>query len=365
MSTNRISSLDSFRFLAITFVVLYHYFSRWTLPESTINYYPYFNKYSNNIFQSGFIGVEFFFIISGFVIFFTLENSKSFNAFFLRRLIRLYPALIFCSVLTFVSIPFLDSDQKFAAFHNSILDFIPTLTFSGPNIWNSLLKQDSIKFIDSVNWSLIIEVRFYFIAALIYFVIKGDFFLRWLQFTLTVNLIVIIFYLLYGESKILTKLVEFSTINYLPFFTLGIIFYYSYSNRFATAFAKYPVIIISAILSSLIICIISADQRITYVSIIILMILISLFFFMIFKPKLISILDQPIISKIGVVSYSIYLLHQNIGLILIHYFSSYIHKQYLFAIPLVVYVIITLIATVIYHYFEVPISRYLKNVIKH
>lgn len=70
---NRIQILDGFRAISILSVLLFHFFSRWTPPLSSESFYPYGSKYFS-WFQYGGVGVEFFFMISGFVIYFTLEN---------------------------------------------------------------------------------------------------------------------------------------------------------------------------------------------------------------------------------------------------------------------------------------------------
>ena len=79
----RISILDGFRSLAILSVLLYHFFSRWVPPENDISLYPYKNAY--DYFGIGQLGVQFFFIISGFVIFFTLDTTANFSSFLEKK----------------------------------------------------------------------------------------------------------------------------------------------------------------------------------------------------------------------------------------------------------------------------------------
>ncbi|HXP49743.1 MAG TPA: acyltransferase family protein, partial [Bacteroidia bacterium] len=81
---NRIDILDSFRFIAVVSVMLFHYYARWTPPGYYANYYPYGNA-GASYFQYGLLGVNFFFIISGFVILYTLEKSASYSGFLLKR----------------------------------------------------------------------------------------------------------------------------------------------------------------------------------------------------------------------------------------------------------------------------------------
>jgi peptidoglycan/LPS O-acetylase OafA/YrhL len=59
MNSRRIDLLDSFRFLAILSVLLYHFTIEW--KDQT----PYGN-YFGSLFKYGYLGVEFFFVISDF-----------------------------------------------------------------------------------------------------------------------------------------------------------------------------------------------------------------------------------------------------------------------------------------------------------
>src|ERR1700722_4627589 len=94
MHKERIGIIDGFRAIAIIGVLLFHFFSL----ENTN--YPYGNKF-DFFFQERY-GVEFFFIISGFVIFYTLENTSSLKDFFKKRIIRLYPSAIIACTITLI-----------------------------------------------------------------------------------------------------------------------------------------------------------------------------------------------------------------------------------------------------------------------
>ncbi|WP_420839686.1 acyltransferase family protein [Colwellia maritima] len=80
----RIKYLDSHRGIAILFVVFYHLFSRWS------EILPYGNSFTNIVFNQGFLGVQLFFLLSGFVILMTLERTKSFSSFLYKRWLRLF-----------------------------------------------------------------------------------------------------------------------------------------------------------------------------------------------------------------------------------------------------------------------------------
>ena len=82
---NYFNEIDILRAFSVILIFLYHY--------------------DNKLFKLGYLGVDIFFVISGFVITLTLKDLKSFSLndlknFYLRRIKRLYPALIFCVALT-------------------------------------------------------------------------------------------------------------------------------------------------------------------------------------------------------------------------------------------------------------------------
>src|SRR3990172_280603 len=97
----RIKYLDGFRGLAIILVILYHSFARW--PEIV----PYGDQFSNFfLFHSGWIGVQLFFLISGFVILMTLDKSIGFKNFITKRWLRLFPAILIATILIYFSASF-------------------------------------------------------------------------------------------------------------------------------------------------------------------------------------------------------------------------------------------------------------------
>ena len=123
--TGRIGILDGYRALAIGMVVLYHYFARWTPPDHAANLYPY-GPVLRDAFSFGYLGVNFFFIISGFVIGMTLERCKTPGEFFVRRFARLWPAMLACSIITFAGLSLVPA----APFPARAADPVPGLLFT-------------------------------------------------------------------------------------------------------------------------------------------------------------------------------------------------------------------------------------------
>ena len=95
--------------------------------------------------SGGWVGVEIFFVLSGFVIAYSAEGSDAF-AFFRSRFLRLMPAVWICASLVFVVV----ATGSIMPLKELSLLYIKTLVLSPKGPW-----------IDPVYWSLIIEVAFY------------------------------------------------------------------------------------------------------------------------------------------------------------------------------------------------------------
>lgn len=161
MIKNRVTILDGLRVIAIFIVILYHYFFRYLDTHYT---------YSINmptIFKYGYLGVELFFIISGFVISLTLTKCTSFFEFIKKRSIRLIPAMVICSTITFLFITLFDTNNLFAN-SKSIINLLISNTFISPLLINTLLPTN-VSYIDGAYWSLWVEITFYILAGILYF----------------------------------------------------------------------------------------------------------------------------------------------------------------------------------------------------
>ena len=148
-ATSRIQGLDVLRGVAAISVVLYHY---------TTNYQRVFG-HSRPPFASlpcGSLGVELFFIISGFVIFMTLEKTQRAGDFVWSRFSRLYPAYWPAVVLTFLVMR-----------HAPTASWRPTAARAVANL--SMLQHFAgVGDIDGVYWTLRVELCFYALMLLLF-----------------------------------------------------------------------------------------------------------------------------------------------------------------------------------------------------
>lgn len=144
-------SIETLRFLAGFLVFLCHY------PEKT-GVYVIDLFISNNLF-SGAIGVDIFFIISGFVMYISaskLSEHSTFLTFWLGRIFRIFPLYL---AVTFLYIML--SPKSFEA-----LDIIKSVFFI-PYLNNSNVYADPLV---TLGWTLQFEMFFYVLVSLgIYF----------------------------------------------------------------------------------------------------------------------------------------------------------------------------------------------------
>lgn len=328
-------------------VIFFHYFSRWTQPLNNENLYPYKDALLNfPIFYYGYLGVNFFFIISGFVISLTLFNSKNWLHFSIKRFTRLYPSILLCSCITYFGLQLL----PIKLFTLTPLDFLPSLTLIEPYYFYKFFGLD-LSSIDGAYWSLFVEVKFYFWACIIYFSLNNrNFLIKSLIFANAVYIITL-FGKYFGLGYGITSSLFFP--NNLPWFVAGISFYFLYimTNN---------ILAHMAIAQSMIILIIMAIYTSAYAEIPFYFIFFILFYSFIYKPQWLNFFSYKPLTMIGTSSYSLYLLHQNLGVTLIAYFNKLINSQsliFMISISFFIMIIMIIISMLVYRFWEYPIIK--------
>lgn len=160
----REDSIDLIRAVAILSVLLYHYTARYT------NDYLLWH-YTGFQFTYGYLGVELFFILSGYCIYLTISRSRSLVDFFAKRLSRLWPALIIAATITFLVVHTFGLPGR----GTSVIKYLSNLLF---------LNVLTDHYVDGAYWSLTIEVKFYLWFGLLYFLNKKHVAKLWAYFTL-------------------------------------------------------------------------------------------------------------------------------------------------------------------------------------
>ena len=151
METRRVGELDLLRFLAAMAVTMFHLMFRGYASDD-FSKLPY--PLLAPVAKYGFLGVELFFIISGFVILMTASKGNL-KHFTISRITRLYPTFWVCCTLTFVAI-LLIGGERFSA---SLGQFLVNLTM--------LSGFTDVPPIDGAYWSLFVELQFYVLVGLV------------------------------------------------------------------------------------------------------------------------------------------------------------------------------------------------------
>jgi peptidoglycan/LPS O-acetylase OafA/YrhL len=342
----RILYLDGLRFVAITTVILFHYFSRWTPPRNFENLYPYGNAFQA-LFQYGGYGVQLFFIVSGFVIALTLYRCSSPLEFGIRRFARLWPAMALCSVLTLLLTRIIPNHS----FHVSPLGLIPSLAFLEPSLLNKLFHTGKFDWIDGAYWSLFVEVRFYFLAALLYYWRRDRFAANAYLFSRMI-LALSLFGSLFRFHRLDAMLRLFFISDYLPWFLIGIAFFMLENKRDERLRAGLFSVGLLTLLANAVLNRSWLEAGLA--------VGIPLFVLAASRVSLLNrILSQRLLTGVGAASYSLYLLHQNIGTAFIGWLGNVLnfkgHSSAILAVLTALLVII--MAKLIYAYWERPMDR--------
>jgi peptidoglycan/LPS O-acetylase OafA/YrhL len=354
-SDHRIDTLDGFRFLAIISVILYHYYTLYIPPQNSPSLYPY---RSSSYFRYGYLGVEFFFIISGFVIAYTLANTQGFKQFWKKRFLRLFPAMLICSVITYTVFNLWDNENLFPRAH-SFINLLYSLTFINPGILDNLLKYFDIKgtTLTGSYWSLWPEIQFYLVVSLIHFFSRKKFFRNFFVFTVTLFLFTksIIFahanHINFYGGEFIFKLTQIFNFSYFSiWFLLGVIFYH-------VRFCERDTFTVSALaLSVTLQCADAGNWKIAAAG----LIMDALFIVYIFYPQYLKFLRIKFITSIGVASYSLYLIHEYNGLLLIRKFAVYFgNLSFLF--PVLVILAFSGFSVLLYKFVEKPLMKKYKS----
>tara|TARA_B100001057_G_scaffold46345_1_gene41293 strand:- start:1989 stop:3878 length:1890 start_codon:yes stop_codon:yes gene_type:complete len=300
------------------------------------------------IFQNGYLGVDVFFVISGYVITsrlyedFKVNKTISLKNFFIKRFKRIYPILLVFLFITFIVITILSPLEY-------LLDRINTLFFALLGISNFFYLFSNKDYFDTIfedplnhTWSLGVEEQFYIFfpisfLILIYFFRNNFKFISYFFIILILLGIIFTFsnqddikltfysplfrfwQFLFGSTIFLISLYFDYKNKYLSYFFISGVFFISLSGNFFDNFQK---VLLVTIFSSLLIFF-SKDK----------------FFF-----------NNNVLSKcilvLGNISYSFYLWH----LPIIYFYDLY-YDESIFRAP-IVFLISILISISSYHYVE-------------
>ena len=322
----RYSELDAIRGVAVIMVLLYHYTIRYgDIYEHSIE--PLFH------FEFGHYGVQLFFMVSGFVIFLTLNKTNYAIDFIISRFSRLYPAYWFAVLLTFLAVTLFSLKGR----ENSLGEAIINLTM--------LQKWLGVSDVDGVYWTLIVELTFYLIMLLL-FINKQ---LKNIEYIAIIWLTIIII-------APITEFMFSITIHW----TIKLLFLLKYGNLFIAGIMFYKIMHQAKNIHYIILAIALVSEFHLYGTTLGLFVSAYFLMFLLFVKGYLALLAQRPLIFLGTISYSLYLIHQNIGYIIIQ-------KLELYNLATPISVIVTplavtlLIATLMQHYVEKPTLKLIRD----
>jgi len=340
---HRIEYLDGHRGLAIVLVIFFHAYTRWA------EVVPYGSAYAEfPPFKYGWLGVQLFFLISGFVILMTLEKYSSAREFLYRRWLRLFPAMLVCSLVIFQTARYFSERPGGIPTLGSLL---PGLTFIEPAWWNKLVGFPTTQ-LEGSFWSIFVEVKFYLFAALMYYWRGRNFLIGALiaAFGIAVISQAAGGYAEAASFSILNKICAKCSFEYFGWFAAGAAFYVYSRVKTLTAFLGASSI---AIVSSV-------SGAGTFSGTCAAALAISLLFAgSMVSPTIQRILNIRILQFFGFISYPFYLIHQNMMIAIIIKMNHAIGNVPSFWFPLVPVILLSVAAYLIAGYIE----PYLKNLI--
>ena len=178
--------IDGIKAIAILAVVFYHLFDLLKSAHFT----------ESTLFDGGFLGVDIFFVISGFLItssvFYKLSNNDfSLLSFYKRRFLRIVPPLLFVCIFTLIIGYFLLFPEVYKELNievaNALL-FIGNFRFANSGGYFALDSSDKLLL---HTWYLAVTIQFYILFPLIVLLLKKVFSLKRLPLAVTVVFILL------------------------------------------------------------------------------------------------------------------------------------------------------------------------------
>lgn len=327
--SHRMVQVDALRGLAALAVVLFHYTTRFA------ELFPV-DSAPTTWFSSGHYGVNLFFIISGFVIFMTLEKTARPMDFVVSRFSRLFPTYWAAIFLTF--------------FITHLLGLPDKLVGVGTAVANMLMVHGlfRIPHVDGVYWTLEVELLFYCAMLLLYR-------MRWLE---RVHLVVwgllvlrIAYFVLESQWGISLPWTIFRLLilQYVPWFALGISVYLG-THRHDSPSLRRTALTCALALATLWLC-----ESATVAA---LAVAFTATVFLASKGQLVALGFGPFVW-LGSISYPLYLLHENIGWALLLRLQA-LH------VPMELAIVLTLcasflLASALTHWIEQPAMHWLRR----
>lgn len=339
--SNRVNEIDLLRFLAAIAVVLYHYtFRGYAADARSIMPYPLLAP----IAKYGYLGVELFFMISGFVILMTASRG-GLRSFFASRVARLYPAFWVCCTITFVTLLAVEMSGFSASFPQYMVNLTMLSGFVG------------VESIDGVYWSLFVEIKFYVLIALLLALGR----IHQIDAFLAIWLVASFAMVVIPAGALARVLLT----DYSAYFIAGSVFYLIWSRGFSTRYGW-------MLAGSWLLAVWSSTARlpeleskfVTEFSIVTTVLIVTTLFVVmaLVAFRVTGFLGKRRWMILGALTYPLYLLHQNIGYIIFNLGYPHINAHVLLAGTICLMIVLAYAVHVV---FEKPAMPKVRNGVEH
>lgn len=287
---SRFLELDGLRGIAVVSVMLFHYT---TLFDQFFPGHPRFPV----TFQSGSMGVQLFFMISGYVIFMTARRHRTPGAFARARGVRLYPTYWACVTVTIIAVYASGTDQLYRTTREL------TVTYS------MLQSFVNVRSIDGAYWSLSREIIFYGIVGLGLWAFRGQLPRRfveplvwiWPSAGLAICLLD-----RWSDTRWSHLLVTATASQYAALFCIGLLMFETRQQERSFP----PVVILLGIEASIAEGVMDRWELAAVVAF-----LVPCFVLVALRPRT-GFLRNKVLVWLGSISYPLYLLHQDVGYVI-------------------------------------------------
>lgn len=352
--SGRLDALDGMRGLAALLVVVYHFTARWTPPTNAECLYPYGAGLYEQLPWLRFLGaygVNLFFLISGFVMVMTLERSSGLPDFIVRRASRLWPTMLVCATLTTLFVNGSGITHRFATTAGWTVkpaDYLLSVCFIDPAFIGRILRIDGLTWVDGVYWTLWIEVRFYALVAVVFWLAGSArrFAWGWLAVEALSLLVLVLSARESPWAHWTAKLILQP--DYLSWFTIGIAAFFYWHGR-----VTLPVILM-AILALIGLVVLATTHLLgtTAESLALEVAVLSTFALIILRTPLAELFRMRWAVVLGMASYPLYMFHEKVGIVFMNALAD--ARMPVAVIPVVVVGGLIAVALTIHRYVELP-----------
>ena len=329
-SGHRLTQIDGLRAIAALSVVAFHYTTR-------------FDQVFHHVAPTGFelplgyLGVNLFFAISGFVIYLTLDGIRAPLDFVISRFSRLFPTYWIAVALTWSIVAIVGLPGYGVTWKEAFINLTMLQSFF------------SVRDVDSVYWSLQVELLFY-VWMLVLWVLgllrhSAAICVGWVAIAGAATFVEIVL-----GMKVSFALKHFLLLEWIPWFVLGMIAYVTLRERtFGLKYGSAVVVAIAAIAAR-------NNTPSTILAVAVFGIVWAA------SRRKLRLLEWKPLVFFGMISYPLYLVHEQIGWIIITKVEAQLAAPWIAILAALFFV--TVLATLLHKLIETPGSRNIRKIYK-